>query len=157
MFERQVPIKRLDEVYDDLRGEDRTNVVVQCLLIMPGFKMRQALGYRTDGLNVKFGYSLFFDPQNIQRAPDALSAEFGDADTAVVLCGHGNEEHPEYNAPFQKMDAYLCQRYENVFVAAAEGPPGADLAIEAERAFSGVPTTDGKVTLRFPDTALTAL
>jgi sirohydrochlorin cobaltochelatase len=131
MFERQVPIQRLDKVYEDLRRENRTNVVVQCLLIMPGFKMRQALGYRTDGLNVKFGYSLFFDPKNIQRTADALSPEFAAADAAVILCAHGNEEHPEYNAPFVEMDAYLRQRYDNVFVAAVEGPPGAAPVIEA--------------------------
>jgi sirohydrochlorin cobaltochelatase len=131
MFERQVPIQRLDEVYEDLRQEGKTDVVVQCLLIMPGFKMRQALGYRTDGLNVKFGYSLFFDPKNVQRTADALSTEFGDADTAVILCAHGNDEHPEYNAPFVEMDAYLRQRYDNVFVAAVEGPPDADSVIEA--------------------------
>jgi sirohydrochlorin cobaltochelatase len=131
MFERQMPVKRLDEVYEDLRREGKTNVVVQCLLIMPGVKMRQVLGYRTDGLNVKFGYSLFFDPENVQRTADALSSEFGDADTAVILCAHGNEEYPEYNAPFLKMDAYLRQRYDNAFVATVEGPPGADSAIEA--------------------------
>jgi sirohydrochlorin cobaltochelatase len=131
MFERQVPIKRLDKVYEDLRRENKTNVVVQCLLIMPGAKMRQALGYRTDGLNVKFGYSLLFDPQNIQRTADALSSEFGAADTAVILCAHGNEEHPEFNAPFVEMDAYLRQRYDNVFVATVEGPPDPSLAIES--------------------------
>jgi sirohydrochlorin cobaltochelatase len=131
MFERRVPIKGLDEVYEDLRREHKPNVVVQCLLIMPGLKMREVLGHRTDGLNVKFGYSLLFDPRNIQRLADALSSEFGDADTAVVLCAHGNGEYPEYNAPFLEMDAYLRQRYDHAFVATVEGPPGVAPAIEA--------------------------
>ena len=124
LFDSNTPIKSLDEVYEDLRKEGKTNVVVQIAMVMPGSEMRQVLSYRTDGLNVKFGYPLLFWPENIQNVADALSPEFGGEDTVTILVAHGNEHHPEFNAPFIQMNEYLQERYDNVFVATIEGPPG---------------------------------
>ncbi len=137
MFDSETPIKSLDEVYDDLRDEGKTNVVVQCLLVMPGAEMRQVLSYRTDGLNVKYGYPLLFSPENIQNAANALASEFGGPDTGTILCSHGNEAHPEFNSALVEMNAYLEENYDNVHLATVEGPPGCEEAIDAVKA-SGV-------------------
>lgn len=126
LFESEIPIKSLDEVYADLREEGKTRVAVQLLLIMPGAEMRQALSYRTDGLNVKFGYPLLFSPENVQNTINALSEQFGEEGTATVLCAHGNEHHPDFNAPLVEMDNYVRENYDNVFVATVEGPPQFD-------------------------------
>lgn len=134
LFDRQVPIKRLNEVYDDLRREGKTKVALQCLLIMPGLKMRQALAYRSDRLNIKIGYPLLFHPKNVRRTADALSSAFDDQDTAVVLCAHGNGRYPAYNGPFLQMEDYVREHYENVYMATVEGPPGSSAAIEAVKA-----------------------
>ncbi|GAK55682.1 anaerobic cobalt chelatase [Candidatus Vecturithrix granuli] len=106
LFESETPIKSLDEVYEDLRNEGKTNVVVQLALVMTGAEMRQALSYRTDKLNVKFGYPLLFSPENVQNVANALSSEFGEEGTATILCGHGNEHHPDFNAALIEMDKY---------------------------------------------------
>jgi sirohydrochlorin cobaltochelatase len=137
MFDSETPIKSLDDVYEDLRQEGKTNVVVQCLLVMPGAEMRQVLSYRTDGLNVKYGYPLLFSPENIQNAANALDSEFGGPDTGTILCAHGNEAHPEFNSALVQMDTYLRENYDNVYLATVEGPPGCDEAIEEVQA-SGV-------------------
>ena len=138
LFASNTPIKSLDEVYEDLRKEGKTNVVVQIAMVMPGEEMRQALSYRTDGLNVKFGYPLLFSPENMQNVVDALSPEFGGADTATVLVSHGNEKHPEFNSALIQMDKYLRDNYDNVYLGTVEGPPGPDPALDDAKA-SGAP------------------
>ena len=134
LFDSQTPVKSLDEVYDDLRAEGKTNVVVQIAMVMPGEEMRQALSYRTDGLNVKFGYPLLFSPENMQNVADALSPEFGGADTATILVSHGNEKHPEFNSALIQMDQYLRDNYDNVYLGTVEGPPGPDPALDDAKA-----------------------
>ena len=129
LFDSETPIKGLDEVYADLRKEGKTNVVVQCVLVMEGAEMRQVLSYNTEGLNVKYGYPLLFGPENIQNAVNALASQFGDAGTATILCAHGNEAHPQFNASLIQVDEYVRANYENVYLATVEGPPGWDTAI----------------------------
>ena len=137
IFDSEMPVKSLDEVYEDLRQEGKTDVVVQMLMVMTGAEMRQVLGYRTDGLNVKYGFPLLFSPENIQNAANALSSEFGGDNTVTIICSHGNEEHPDFNASLIQMDEYLRENYDNVVLATVEGPPGFD-AVAEEVAASGV-------------------
>lgn len=136
IFAREVPIKSLEEVYADLVKEGKTNVAVQCLLVVAGQEYQEVLGIPTTGLNVKYGYPLLSCAENIQDTVRALSPEFGDADTATILCAHGNGRHPELNAPLIKMDNYLRANYENVFLCTVEGPPGTEQAF-ADVAKSG--------------------
>jgi sirohydrochlorin cobaltochelatase len=124
VFERKVPVRTVEEVYDRLRAEGRRDVLVQCLLIMPGSEYRQVLDTPTDGLNVKYGHALLYYPENIQNTVGALSSDFGDpSDTFTILCAHGNEKHLEYNAPLVEMDTYLQENYRNVRLAVMEGTP----------------------------------
>lgn len=126
MFERKVPIKTVDEIYSDLRAEGKTNVAVQCTLMMVGAEFREVLSFPTDGLNVKYGWPLLFAPENMQNAVTALADEFGQADTATILCAHGNAAYPEFNAQLVETDTYLRANYENTYLACVEGPPGTD-------------------------------
>ncbi|MDY6910802.1 MAG: sirohydrochlorin cobaltochelatase [Chloroflexota bacterium] len=126
LFEREVPIKSVDEVYADLRAEGKTNVAVQCLLMMPGSEFREVLSFSTAGLNVKYGYPLLFSPENMQNAMQILADNFAGGDAATILCAHGNDHHPDYNAPLIEADEYLRANYDNVYLASVEGPPGTD-------------------------------
>jgi len=133
MFERKVPIKSVEEVYADLRKEGKTNVAVQCLLVMAGGEFSQVLMVPTKDLNVKYGYPLLFAPENIQNTVRDLSPKFGGTDTVTILCAHGNGHHPIYNAPLIEMDNYLRKNYKNAFLATVEGAPGTEQAFADAR------------------------
>lgn len=123
-FGRKTPIKNLTEVYAGLINEGKINVAVQCLYVMAGAEFRQVLRTPSKGLNVKYGYPLLFDPENIKETVNALSGDFGDpSDTATIVCAHGNKAHPENNAHLIQMDKYLRRNYKNTFLACIEGPP----------------------------------
>jgi len=137
-FDREVPIKNLEEVYAQLIEEGKTNVVVQSLHTMIGAEFREVVSTNTKGLNVKYSYPLTFYPENIQNVVNALSVEFGDSsDTATVVCAHGNEKHPENNAQLIEMDRYLRANFENTYLACVEGPPEFD-GVAEDIAASGV-------------------
>ena len=90
------------------------------------------------GLDVKFGYPLLFSPEHIQNGAAVLSSEFRGEDTATILVGHGNEEHPEFHAALIQMGNHLRNNYDNVFLGTVEGPPGPDQALADAKA-SGLP------------------
>ena len=124
-FDREVPIKNLEEIYAQLIEEGKTNVLVQSLHSMVGAEFREVVSTSTKGLNVKYSYPLTFYPENIQNAVNALVGEFGDpSDTATILCAHGNEVHPENNSQLIEMDKYLRANFDNTYLACVEGPPG---------------------------------
>lgn len=126
IFKRQVPVKSLVEVYDDLRKEGKRNIAVQYLFLLPGSKGTDPHMVATDtkGLNVEFGYPLLAPPDNIARTADALASQFGGEDTVTIICAHGNGEAPTLNVPFLQMDSYVRKHYPRVFVATVVGPPG---------------------------------
>ena len=138
LFERQVPLKSLEEVYADLRKEGKRNIVVQCLLITAGSEYSDALMVATDDLNVEYGYPLLALPENIARTAGALAPKFGDKDTATIICGHGNPDALAFNVPFIQMDKYLRKHYKNVFLTTLDGPPGTEPAF-ADARKSGLP------------------
>lgn len=123
IFARKVPIKNLDEVYADLVKEGKKNAVVQSLHNMVGTEFRKVLSSPSKGLNVKYGYPLLFDPSNIKNVADVLSGDFGSDNSATILCGHGNETHPEFNAALIELDKHLADNYKNTYVCTVEGPP----------------------------------
>ncbi|MCD4669264.1 MAG: sirohydrochlorin cobaltochelatase [Actinomycetia bacterium] len=137
-FDREVPIKNLEEIYAQLIEEGKTNVMVQSLHSMVGAEFREVVGTSTKGLNIKYSYPLTFYPENIQNAVNALAGEFGDpSDTATILCAHGNEAHPENNSQLIEMDNYLRANFENAYLACVEGPPGFE-GVAEDIAASGV-------------------
>ena len=127
VFERKVPVISVEELYAQLIKEGKTRAVVQSLHNMVGSEFRQVLNTPTKGLDVKFSYPLLFNPENIQNAANALTNEFGDpSDTATILCAHGNEHHPVYNAQLIELDNYLRNNFEHAYLACVEGPPEFD-------------------------------
>jgi sirohydrochlorin cobaltochelatase len=124
IFERKVPVKNLEEVYEDLRAEEKRTALVSCLQMMVGAEFRQVLNTPTTGLQVKYVYPILFYPENIQNIVIALESEFGDPkDTATIFCAHGNEKHPENNAELVQVDNFLRSNYKNTYLAVMEGNP----------------------------------
>jgi len=124
LFERETPLMTIDEAYEKFRQEGKTDVAVQVVMVMVGSEFREVINTPTTGLNVKVGYPLFFNPEDIQNTASALSEEFGTPeDTFTILTAHGNDHHPEFNAELIQMDDYLQQNYKNVRVATVEGSP----------------------------------
>jgi len=123
MFGRELPIKTLEEVYADLRKEGETRLVLQSAHVSPGMEFHQVVMTETSGLNVKYGYPLLTSAEDIEKFVQVLSPQFGDATTATILCGHGNEGHPEFNASLIQLNEIVRSAFENVFVAAVEGQP----------------------------------
>jgi sirohydrochlorin cobaltochelatase len=128
MFSRKVAIKTLSEVYDDLKREGKTDVLVQPLLVAVGSEYSDALDSDVNGLNVSYGYPLLAPPQNVARVAQALAPRFGGEGIATLLCCHGNKQQPACNAPYILLDRYVRKNFKNVFAATLEGPPGTEEA-----------------------------
>ncbi|HAK47295.1 MAG TPA: hypothetical protein DCO79_15425 [Spirochaeta sp.] len=123
LFESQVPVRGIADAVADLAAEGKTNVVVVNFLLMVGQEYREVLDVPTSGLNVKYVHPVLYYPENIQNVVTALEGEFGGADEATVLCAHGNEAHPEYNAELIQIDQFLRENYKNTYLAVMEGTP----------------------------------
>ena len=126
LFARETPLMTPEEAYDLFRTEGKTDVAVQILMVMVGSEFRQVINTPTNGLNVKYGYPLFFNPEDIQNTASALSGNFGGSDTFTLLSAHGNDHHPEFNSELIQLDDYLQENYSNVRVATVEGSPHFD-------------------------------
>ena len=138
IFANETTFYTVDEAYNMLREKGVKNVAVQCLMNMVGGEYRQVINTSTKGLNVKYGHSLFFRPEDIQNAANALAKDFGDpSDTFTVVAGHGNDHHPEFNAELIQLDNYLKENFDNVRVATVEGNPLFGEALLKEIAASG--------------------
>ena len=95
LFERQVPLLSLPEVYDKLTQKGIDRVVVQSLHVAPGQEFNDLLKCPTKGLQVAYGKPLLADIKKIHQFADVLSSRFGAPDSVTVLCGHGNDRYPE--------------------------------------------------------------
>ena len=133
IFERQVPIKSLEEVYADLRKEGKRNVAVQFLFVLPGSDGTDDLMVAADGLNVEYGYSLLATPDSIARTAEALAPRFGDEDTVTIICSNGNNVVRAFNWPLIQLDRHLRKHYPRVFLTTTGGPPGTEAAIADAR------------------------
>ncbi|MDC7241158.1 MAG: sirohydrochlorin cobaltochelatase, partial [Spirochaetales bacterium] len=95
-----------------------------------GGEYREAMGIPTTGLNVKYVHPMLYYPENIQNIITALEGEFATGNGATIVCAHGNEKYPEYNAELIQMDQYLRENYDNAYVAVMEGTPEFDPVME---------------------------
>lgn len=139
LFEREASFYTMDEAMDMFREKNIKKVAIQVVMVMVGSEYREVINTRTEGLNVKYGHTLFFNPEDIQNTASALSGEFGDPEEAfTILSAHGNDHHPEFNAELIQMNDYLMQNYENVRVATVEGSPLFNDALVQDIKDSGV-------------------
>ena len=132
----------LPEIYESLREAGKADVVVQSLHVVPGQEFHQKMVMiLSKGLNVKYGYPLLSNDADIEKLYKALEPLFAPENESVtILCGHGNDHHPEFNASLIRMDGYLRKNRKNTFLATVEGKPG------IEKAFSDARNTGlGKV------------
>ena len=124
IFEREMPIIKIGEVFNFLKGKGYRDVLVINFLNMVGAEYREVLDTPTNGLNVKYVHPLLYYPENIQNAILALESQFGDpSDTATIFCAHGNEKELQFNAELIQMDNYMRENYDNTYLAVMEGVP----------------------------------
>lgn len=128
--EKGTNLQTLPEVYEALRKEGKTNVIVQSLHIVPGQEFhREIVMLSAKGLNVKYGHPLLSDDSDFEKLFKALEPHFAPENESItMLCGHGNDHHPEFNASLVKMDEYLRKNRKNTFLATVEGQPGIEKA-----------------------------
>ena len=126
----------LSEVYERLRDEGKTNVVVQSLHVVPGSEFHEKLVMvPAKGLNVKYGLPLLSGEADFDKLFKALAPKFASEEDAVtLLCGHGNDHRPEFNAALLRMDQLVRERRKNTFLATVEGQPGTERAFADARA-----------------------
>jgi sirohydrochlorin cobaltochelatase len=134
LFERKVPLCNLAEVYEELRREGKTDVVIGGLLTVSGSEYSDVVLTPAEGLNVEYNYPLLGAPGNIEKAARALAPYFGDDDTYTIICAHGNARIPLLNLPMVQLHQYVSKRYKNVAVVTIEGPPGTEKAFADARA-----------------------
>ncbi|MCD6508340.1 sirohydrochlorin cobaltochelatase [Candidatus Poribacteria bacterium] len=133
---RGIACYTLPEVYEILRREGKTEVLVQSLHIMPGQEFHEKIVMvPAKGLNVKYGLPLLSEDDDFERLFKALEPRFPPEEEAVtILCAHGNKRRPEFNAPFLRLDSYIRGRRKNTFVATVDGPPGTESAFSDAKA-----------------------
>ena len=123
LFESKVPVRHISDTLADLAAEGKEDVVIVSFMLMVGAEYREVMSQPTKGLNAKYVHPLLYYPENIQNVVTALEGEFGTDGTATVLCAHGNEAHPEYNAELIQINNYLRENYDNTYLTVMEGTP----------------------------------
>ncbi len=134
LFDRKVPLNTLEEVYAALRKEGKTTVAVQPIHVSTGQEFHEVVMTPVKGLNVRCGLPLLVYHEEIEEFAKVLSSKFGRVDTVTILCGHGNDHQPQFNASLVELDNIVREKYENVFVATVEGQPGTEQAFADVRA-----------------------
>ncbi len=124
LFKRKVPLLTIEELYSALLKEGKTRVAVQPIHISPGQEYYEVVTTPSRGIDVKVGMPLLVYNEEIEEFVKILSSKFGGSDTVTILCGHGNDHQPQFNASLMTLDDIVRQNYKNVFVATVEGKPG---------------------------------
>jgi len=134
LFERNVPLRNLPEVYTDLAAAGKTNVVVLPLLASLSSEYSGVVLTEAPGLDVEYGHPLLGSPENIAAVAKALAPGFGGEDSFTIVCGHGSKDVPGYNLAYLMLDDYLRKHYPRVRLATLDGSPGTDAAFRDARA-----------------------
>ena len=131
VFDSEVPVRYIGDTIAAVQAEGVKEVVLVNLMLMVGQEYREAMDIPTRGLNVKYVHPMLYYPENIQNIVNALESEFATDGGATVICAHGNEAYPEYNAELIQMDRYLRENYDNTYLAVMEGTPEFDPVLES--------------------------
>jgi len=135
--ERQVELRDLPQVLQDLKARGIERVAVQSLHVVPGKEWDKkvvAAQKEVPGLKVALGKPLLSSEADQQRVLTALATAFP-ADlkgTAVVLVAHGSPQAQGEKA-YLTLQKLLQARYKgkNVFLGAVDFEPSADKALAA--------------------------
>jgi cobalamin biosynthesis Co2+ chelatase CbiK len=133
LFARREPVQNLTDLFAELRAAGHTRAAVQCLLVHEGSETQRVVAAPTCGLGVTYGQSLLADPANIDRLLEAEAPQFGGDGELTILVGHGNEDDPRSNVPFQRIDERVRAGYRDVCVAMLHGSPAPDEVFPAVR------------------------
>jgi sirohydrochlorin cobaltochelatase len=125
---------------DQLAGEGYTSVLVQPTHILQGAEYNELLEAvkkkRPLFREFYMGKPLLSDEDDFSRTADALSVQFPQGET-IVLMGHGNEHHPEYNRAYVQLQKVFEEKKMPVCIGLVEGTPGFDSVLKRLEA-SGV-------------------
>jgi sirohydrochlorin cobaltochelatase len=130
LYDRKVPLKTLEELYNDLQKEGKTKIAVQPIHISPGQEYYEVVTTPSQGLNTKVGLPLLVYDEEIEEFAKIISPQFQTTDSVTILCGHGNDHQPQFNASLMTLDDVVRDNYTNVFVATVEGKPGFEQAMQ---------------------------
>ncbi len=118
---------------DQLKKEGYVNIVVQPSHVLQGAEYNELLGEIKDKKQLfksfKVGKPLLSDDADYVKTVDALAAQFPKGKT-VVLMGHGNGHHPEYNKSYMKLQKIFDEKKMPVHLGLVEGAPGLDSVIK---------------------------
>ncbi len=126
----------LPEVYEALRKEGKTKVLVQSMHVVPGQEFhKKIVMVPAKGLNIKYGFPLLSEDADFDKLFKVLEPKFAsEKDSVTILCAHGNDHHPEFNAALMEMDKYALKHRKNTFLATVEGQPGTGQAFADAKA-----------------------
>ena len=97
----------------------------------------------THGIEAIFGKPLLHDAESREIVLKIIAENFGNSDETTIICGHGNEQIPEYKEQMIELDLLVRSRFKNVFLATLEGQP------KAEKAFADAKNTSLKKVFSF--------
>jgi sirohydrochlorin cobaltochelatase len=121
------------EMLDQLSADGYTNVLVQPTHILQGAEYHELLEdveeKRTLFEHFKIGAPLLSDEEDYARTAEALAGQFREGET-IVLMGHGNEHHPEYNIAYFKLQEIFDEKKMPVHIGVVEGTPDLDSVLE---------------------------
>lgn len=122
-----------DEMLEKLAEEGVDSVIVQPTHILQGAEYHELLlaveKNRSLVSSLKIGNPLLSNDEDYSKTAEALGAQFPDGET-IVLMGHGNEHHPEYNSAYLRLQDVFDEKKMPVYIGLVEGSPGIDSVIE---------------------------
>lgn len=129
-------IDTVEEALDRMHSDGVTDLIIQPTHVINGFEndaMKQVvLSNRQRFRSVSFGAPLLSGEEDNRKIAEILSEKFhvSDADTALVLMGHGTEHYA--NTVYAALDyRFKDMGHPNVFVGTVEAYPSLDSVIRA--------------------------
>jgi len=119
------------EMLDQLAKDGYKNVIVQSTHISLGAEYNDmkkvAESKKSLFKSLKIGKALLDTDEDYKNTAKALQSQFPAG--TVVMMGHGNEHHPEYNKTYTKLQKIFDDMKKPVHIGLVEGEPGVDHVI----------------------------
>ncbi len=121
-----------EEMLDQLAKEGYKNILVQSTHISLGAEynelVKAAESKKSLFKSLKIGKALLDTDQDYINTAKALETQFNKG--TIVLMGHGNEKHPEYNKTYVKLQKIFDDQKKPVHIGLVEGHPGVDHVVD---------------------------
>ena len=133
--------RSLPQVLADLEDEGYRRVAIQSLHIFPGQEYldmeREITAFRTLGMQIEYGGTLFHEWEAVFEAIEILEHEFlAPNEGSNILVVHGTPQtFPGSNSTYMGLDRYLSHKYENVFIGGVDGVLTREQALDLAKNF----------------------